>query len=155
MAAVITGGHRNDVTQLLPLIDDGCNSRPTLLDADKVLHAGRNEILFNGGGEVRELRGGDHFVDLQFSDPGVRKLDATVWYSNGRRDSVTLEPEQANATGRFMFELRDDDGWAGYTFLALDVQMDPAPPDGARLEARLCPRATSRGPAAAKPRRSS
>ncbi|MFA5938529.1 MAG: alginate biosynthesis protein AlgX [Sinimarinibacterium sp.] len=133
--------------QLLPLVDDGCNTRPVLLDAGKALHPGRNEILFNGGGEVRELRSDDYFVDLQFSDPSVHKLDATVWYSNGRRDDVTLEPEQANAAGRFMFELRDDGEWAGYTFLALDVQMDPAPPDRARLEARLCPRVGGGGAA--------
>ncbi len=128
--------------QAIPLVDDGCHRKSVALKDARPLKPGRNEILFNGNGQVRELRSKDYLIDLQFSDPATTDLEAVVWYTNGRRDTVTLETDHSDGKGRFLFELRDDGDWAGFTFLSMDVELPPGAPGGGTLEARLCERAT-------------
>lgn len=127
--------------QALPLVDNGCNARPEMLSDEQPLGAGRNEVLFNGGGRVRDLRSGDSVVDLKVVGAPVEKLSVAVWYSNGRRDTITLEDDYPDRSGRYVFTLRDEGEWADFTFLGLDATAEPPPAGRARIEARLCARA--------------
>ncbi len=126
--------------QAIPLVDDGCLRKTAALKDERTLKPGRNEILFNGNGQVRDLHGRDYLIDLKFSNPAVTDLEAVVWYTNGRRDTVTLETDHSDGKGRFLFELRDDGDWGGFTFLSLDVELPPNIAAGQRLEAQLCER---------------
>ncbi|MEJ2680000.1 MAG: alginate biosynthesis protein AlgX [Gammaproteobacteria bacterium] len=97
-------------------------------------------MLFNGGGTVKDLRGGDLQVDLQFSDRSMRKLNAVVWYLNGRREKVRLSHgKKVDTQGRFVFELNAEEAWRDFTFLSLDVTVESdAKPTS--VEATLCVR---------------
>ncbi|MDF3935374.1 alginate O-acetyltransferase [Pseudomonas citronellolis] len=123
--------------QLLPLVrSDGCNHAEPLLSQKTRLHAGRNELLLNRDG--RPITSGRTIADLRFSDPGVRRVEITVWYMNGRQENLKLElPSLADNGGRFVFSLRDDADWRDHQVLALDVQ--PPPFSGPlEVDARLC-----------------
>lgn len=137
--------------QALPLMGRDCGGRAPVLERRLKLRRGLNEVLFNGGGTVRQIRGRDHFLDLQFGDPGARELRATVWYTNGTKDSIRLErSERAANPGRFVLDLRDEGNWGEQVFLSLDIDNPPpAPPaEGAppvtpqasQLHVRLCVR---------------
>jgi alginate biosynthesis protein AlgX len=130
--------------QVIPTLDGGCDGRAATLSDERALRAGRNEVLFNGGGRVMDLAGGDYLLDVRFSDPDVRELEAVVWYTNGRRDTVSLQVPPGSNDGRFVFGLRDDGEWADWTFLSLDIHPVGGPAPGERIETRLC----RRGPAA-------
>ena len=132
--------------QAIPLVDDGCLRKTAVLKDAHALRPGRNEILFNGNGQVRELHSRDHLIDLKFSDPAVTDLEAVVWYTNGRRDTVSLEADHSDGKGRFLFELRADGDWGDFTFLSLDVELPPDAAAGKHLEARLCERTRSAKP---------
>lgn len=141
--------------QAMPLLGRDCGGRAAVLERRLSLRAGRNEALFNGGGRVLDLRGRDHFLDIQFGDTRVRELRAVVWYSNGSKDVMRLErPERAAGAGRFVLDLRDEGHWGDLTFLSLDIESLPStagpaaapaaaerPPKAARqVHARLCRR---------------
>lgn len=149
--------------QAMPLLDDGCNSRGqnSVLEREVALRQGANEVLFNGGGSVRQIKGRDHVLDIQFSDPEVRELRAVVWYTSGNKDTLRIEQSQhaPSQKGRFVAELRSDQNWGDQTFMALDIEVVPpepvtaaataaptpakaaAPAGPQRVRARLCTKA--------------
>ncbi|HEX5055777.1 MAG TPA: alginate biosynthesis protein AlgX [Gammaproteobacteria bacterium] len=120
------------------LIDSGCDGKPPELARTTRLHTGRNEILFNGGGELKTLRGGNYLLDVQFDNPATHYMNATVWYVNGRNERVKIEHASwIENKGRFMVALRDDGEWKGFNFLSMDLNVEGAPP-AASVTARLC-----------------
>jgi len=140
---------RKIMREALPLIGNGCRSKGAVLARRRLpLQAGRNEVLFNGGGRVLPLRGGDYLLDLQFSDAGVKDLDATVWYLNGSKDALKLHfnPYVDNG-GRFVAALRDDvEPYADAQFMALTVELAQAPAAPLTLDAQLCVRDSATTP---------
>jgi alginate biosynthesis protein AlgX len=136
--------------QALPMMNDGCNGKPAILDREVTLRIGNNEVLFNGGGAVRNLRGRDHLLDIQFSDPNTLLLRGQVWYTTGNKDTMRVEhsARAASLKGRFIVALREDGAYADQTFLGLDLELEPpevepgAPPPKPtgplRARARLC-----------------
>ncbi|MEW6167551.1 MAG: alginate O-acetyltransferase [Pseudomonadota bacterium] len=125
--------------RVIPVIEGGCDARPASLSAHLELKNGRNEVLFNGGGEVLDLRAGDQLLDLRFSNPVLPKLQTVVWYTNGRKDEMSIEPDNLDSSGRFLTELRQDQDYGSFTFLSLDLNAENLPP-GTTVEARLCNR---------------
>lgn len=152
--------------QALPLLDNGCNDQTPVLERKVTLRDGRNEVLFNGGGTVRNLRSRDHFLDVQFSDPAVREMRAVVWYTNGTKDTLRIEhsARAPSHQGRFVVRLRDDAGFGDKVFLSMDIETSPPvapaaatdsvaapaapalPAGPMQLNARLC---TNQGPKSA------
>lgn len=135
--------------QAMPLLEDGCNGKPVLLEREVTLRQGSNEVLFNGGGKVRALKGRDHVLDIRFSDPTTLELRGLVWYTSGTKDSLRIEhsPHAPSHEGRFVAALRDDQHWGDQVFLGLDIEIAPpeadAPPAAVpagpqRVRARLC-----------------
>lgn len=128
--------------QALPLVNDGCRSRPLLMSKTLSLLAGSNEVLFNGGGPIAALVGGKLALDVQFSDPAVKAFTGTVWYFNGLKEELKLEfkPYVDNA-GRFVTELRNDrEDYANATMLGVTVELDQAPAKPLTVTAKLCAR---------------
>lgn len=136
--------------QALPLLDNGCNDQTPVLERKLTLRDGRNEVLFNGGGTVRNLRSRDHFVDVQFSDPAVREMRAVVWYTNGGKDTLRIEhsARAPSHQGRFVVQLRDDAGFGEQVFLSMDIETLPpaAPAAGAASVAPPPAPAAAAGP---------
>ncbi len=129
------------VEQALALLENGCGDRQQpLLRRSISLHPGSNEILFNGGGTILPITGRDYIIDLRFSDPAVNRLDARLWYMNGRREKVTIRHSRnVDLGGRFTFELnRHQPGLEQATFLAMDVELPPGLADGLRVTAAIC-----------------
>jgi alginate biosynthesis protein AlgX len=125
--------------QAMAALSDGCDNQSPLLKSQATLHSGRNQVLFNGGGgNVYPIKGNRYQVDLKFADPGVRLLNATLTYLNGRQENLSLSRSPTvNTQGRFAFELRGDGDWGEQTLLSMDVQ----PPPGMTttgLSTRLC-----------------
>ncbi|WP_428241446.1 alginate O-acetyltransferase AlgX-related protein [Gynuella sp.] len=126
--------------EAIPLIDNGCVGKPTEFSAQKkTLQPGSTEILFNGGGQFRELSSAGLVADIQFSDPNIRELVANVWYINGRKERVHLErPAKVSTQGRFLFELKSDPQWRHFKFLSLEVEMPPDYHGSMTVSAQLC-----------------
>lgn len=126
--------------QILALLDDGCDDRPAQMSASATLKPGRNELMVNGrDGVIKDLVNRNHQLDIKFEDTSVKVLQATLWYLNGRHEDIKLEkPETSDTDGRFVFQMREDEDWAGQNLLALEVQ---GPQSGTqKVQAKLCKR---------------
>lgn len=128
--------------QAVPLVNNGCAGRPAVMKNKVTLKPGSNQVLVNGENQpLLDLRGGDYQVDLTFSDPGVHKAKATLWYLTGRRENFKLEQsDRAPTDGRYVFELRNDADWADLNLLALDIHSPENMPANLSVEATLCKR---------------
>ncbi len=126
--------------QVIPMVYDGCKNQPVVLQKTMTVKAGLQEILFNGGGEYQDLRGGDLLVDLQFSDPQVKEIELAFWYINRRRDRMKMEfGERVDNNGRFITELKTEEDWGNYRFLSLDLQL-PEEAQPVEVTATMCRR---------------
>ncbi|MNV72287.1 Alginate biosynthesis protein AlgX precursor [compost metagenome] len=87
-------------------------------------------------------------MDIRFSDPSVKTLEATLWYLSGRREKVKLEkPNTADTDGRFAFELRDDRDWAELNLFALEIMAPAGTGEPLEVQARVCKRNDFSSPA--------
>ncbi len=113
--------------QAIPLVHNGCQSSPAVIQNDVTLRKGRNEVLFNSG--VRLLRGDRHFLDLKLTGNVPEEIEAVVWYTDGNKDQIKLEKADfGTGDGRFVLNLRQGGDWGEQTFLSLDlVNHFPAP----------------------------
>ncbi|WP_407315131.1 alginate O-acetyltransferase [Pseudomonas sp. nanlin1] len=127
--------------QMMALLDNGCEGKTAELSAQTSLKPGKNEVLVNGRNGLKDLRNGNHQIDVQFEDKSVKTLQATLWYLNGRHEDLKIEkPETSDTDGRFAFELRDDQDWAGQTLLAMEIQGPEAGTAPQKVEAKVCKR---------------
>ncbi|WP_437884137.1 alginate O-acetyltransferase [Pseudomonas sp. LRF_L74] len=132
--------------QALPLVDNGCEGHPVAMKNTVKLKPGANEILVNGQDKLRHLRGGDYQLDLTFSDPGVHRAEATIWYLNGRRENFKIEQsDRVDTGGRYAFELRDDEDWPDLNVLAVEIHSPEQMPDNLSVQATLCKRPDAGG----------
>jgi alginate biosynthesis protein AlgX len=136
--------------QVTPLVSDGCRSRKALLSRTVTLKGASTEALFNGGGAVMSLPSGDHLLDVRFSDPGVKNFKGIVWYTNGSKETISIEhSDYIDTGGRFVVELRSDGEWAERGFLSLDVLKPPGAKSDTSVAAQLCAIDGARAPAKA------
>lgn len=127
--------------QVIPLVSNGCRSKRPILSNRVSLRGQRNEVLFNGGGRVLPLLGKQHLIDLQFSDPSVREIEAVIWYTNGSKETLDLKySPYVEGRGRFVFELRNEPEWAERTFMSLDLRQPDSVKSGVEISAQLCAR---------------
>lgn len=133
--------------QVIPLVTNGCATRPTVMSRKVTLKSGSTEALFNGGGKVIPMRSADHMLDVKFSDPNVRDFKAVVWYTNGSKETISIEHSAYIETGgRFVVELRDDPGWSDRMFLSMDVLTPEGIAPGTTLTSTVCTRAAATPP---------
>lgn len=127
--------------QLMATLNNGCSGQPTQLTAKTRLRPGGNEVLVNGENKLMTLAGNRHLLDIRFSDPSVKRVDATIWYLTGRREQIKLEkPDTVDTDGRFAIELRNDQGWGEQNFFALELQKPEDSAEDLEVEAAICQR---------------
>lgn len=133
--------------QAVPLVNNGCEGRTAVMHSKVKLKPGNNQMFVNGDNiPLRDLRGGDYQVDLTFSDPTVHESKATLWYLNGRRESLKIEQsDRVDTGGRYVFELRNDPDWRDLNLLALEIQSPEEMSADLSVEATLCKRPSSTG----------
>ena len=138
--------------QAVPMVTNGCHGKTPLLSRTVALHQGANELLFNGGGNILPLVGRDYQLEFQFSDPGVKDLDAEVWYFTGLKESLKLHFKQyVDNGGRFDAELRSDrPDYASATLMGVMMQLDQAPAKPLSVTTQVCARGGSPELAVAK-----
>jgi alginate biosynthesis protein AlgX len=127
--------------QVIPMVGNGCRTKRAILSNRVDVSKPRNEVLFNGGGRLLPLVGKHHLIDLQFSDPAIKEIEAVIWYTNGSKETLDLKySPYVDARGRFVFELRNDSGWGDRTFMSLDLTPPAGAKSGATVNAQLCAR---------------
>jgi len=125
--------------QVTPLVRNGCEARKPLLSRSVPLKENATEALFNGAGSVQHLRSRDHLVDVKFSDPAVKNFKAIVWYTNGSKETISIEhSDYIETSGRFVSELRSDGEWGERVFLSMDVLKPEGVKPGTTVTAKLC-----------------
>ena len=125
--------------QAMPMINNGCERSKPLLVSQVRLHPGRNEVLFNRS--VRSLKSRQNLLDIRFSDPSIRELSGVIWYTDGRKETVSLKRSKSfQADGRFVYNLPDDGVMGDLTFLYMDIEVPELGAENLRLDARLCAR---------------
>lgn len=131
----------------LARLEGGCEGNVPILADDLPLHEGRNELLFVGGGAgVRQIKSAGHLVDLRFSGIPMAHLNATLWYADGSRETMSLTAaDPGSPDNRFTFRLRDDGVWGERIFLSMDIHMGSLSSPNARVQARLCKADDGRG----------
>lgn len=131
--------------QMMAVLEDGCDQKDVLLASKTKLRPGANEVLVNGkNNSLVTLPNKSHLMDIRFSDPSVKTLEATLWYLSGRREKLKIEkPNTYDTDGRFAFEMRDDEDWGDLDFFALEIQSPEGMTEPVEVEARVC----KRGPA--------
>lgn len=127
--------------QVVPMVTNGCRTKRSVLSNKLAVRGQRNEVLFNGGGKLLPLLGKDYLIDLQFSDPSVREIEAVIWYTNGSKETLDLKySPYVESRGRFVFELRNDPEWRERTFMSLDLREPESARPGLEVSAHLCAR---------------
>lgn len=128
--------------QVTPMISGACEGRKPALQNTTTIEAGVNEVLYNGGGQFLEMPSNEYVVDLQFSDPGVKEVDAFIWYVFGRKDRVDMEyGDRVETPGRFVFELPEGPDWNDELFMSLDLELKPEQvSEGLTVIAKICRR---------------
>lgn len=125
--------------QLIPLSDNGCKNKTALLANESTLNGEIHEVLFNIDPEKLHISGNNYVIDLQFSDPAIKEIDATVWYLTHRKDRIkTAVPPRVNNNGRFVFELSQSDKLKAMNLLSVDVRKLASYPDNLKIKASLC-----------------
>lgn len=142
----VPGYHNLDSTefyrQVTPLVSGACEGTEPVLQETTAIEPGLNEVLYNGGGQFIEMPSDEYVVDLQFSDPAVKEVDAFVWFVFGRKDRVDMEYGQRVETpGRFVFELPEGPDWNDELFMSLDLELKPTQvSEGLSVTAKICRR---------------
>lgn len=127
--------------QLMATLGNGCEGKPALLTSKARLRPGPNEVLVNGEQQLVTLPNKAHQIDIRFSDPSVKTLEATLWYLSGRREKVKIEkPNTTDTDGRFAFEMRDDQDWGELNFFALEIMGPEGASEPVEVETRICAR---------------
>jgi alginate biosynthesis protein AlgX len=134
--------------QMMATLGNGCSGKPALLASKATLRPGPNEVLVNGKQQLVTLPNNRHQIDIRFSDPSVKTLEATLWYLSGRREKIKLEkPNTADTDGRFAFEMRDDQDWGELNFFALEIMGPEGVSEPVEVETRICARNDFSSPA--------
>ncbi|MBM7060043.1 alginate O-acetyltransferase [Pseudomonas sp. UL073] len=127
--------------QLFALLDDGCDGKSTVLAGKTKLRSGNNEVLINGTNGVKDIANRNGRIEVDFADPTVKTLKATLWYLNGRHESLKIEkPATADTNGKFVFNLREDQDWANQNLLSLELEGPAAGGQPLDVEAKVCQR---------------
>jgi alginate biosynthesis protein AlgX len=127
--------------QVIPLVTGGCSGRKPVLARSAPLKSDSTEVLFNGAGAVQSLKSRDHVLDVRFSDPSIKQFKGIVWYTNGSKETVSIEhSDYIDTAGHFTVELRDDPEWAERVFLSLDVLRTEGVKPGTTVSAQVCER---------------
>jgi len=141
--------------QAMPLLNGGCNGKDPVLEREVVVRpTGSTEVLFNGGGTVRPLKGRDYVLDVQFSDPTMLEMRGVVWYTSGNKENLRVEQSQhaPSQKGRFVTSLRPDGNWGDQIFMGFDVEaIVPEAPVAATTVSASGANAPSAKPAAGAP----
>lgn len=126
--------------QAVPLVYDGCEGRNAVMAQTIDLHSGSNELLFNGGGAVRPLAGGNYWLDVQFDDPTVKDMHAVVWYFSGQKESLKMHFNQyVDNGGRFVTEFRNNrPDYAKATFMGATLELEQPPTRPLKATAKIC-----------------
>jgi alginate biosynthesis protein AlgX len=134
--------------QMMAMLGNGCEGKEVLLSRKTTLRPGANEVLVNGKGQLLTLPSKRHQVDIRFSDPSVKNLEATLWYLSGRREKVKIDkPNTTDTDGRFAFEMRDDSDWAEMNFFALEIMAPAGTGEPLEVQAQVCKRNDFSSPA--------
>lgn len=128
--------------QLFALLDDGCDGKNTILSGKAKLKPGsKSEVLVNGTNGVKNIDNRNARMEVDFADPSVKELKATLWYLNGRHESLKLsKPETADTNGKFVFNLREDKDWAGQNLLSLELEGPEPGGQPLDVQAKVCQR---------------
>ena len=133
--------HPDFYSQSMPWILNGCRSRKLIFNRKVDLYPGKShEVLFNHQNKtILPLLGKNHQVDLQFSNPAVRKIEAVIWYTDGSKRILTYPyRENHDNQGRFVFALDRPLNDKDRTFLSLDVSVLSPVVGPTNLTAQLC-----------------
>lgn len=130
--------------QAMPLLNSSCDGKAPVLAESVKLKPGKNEFLFNAGGDDSEkvdfIDNKNHFIEMQFSDSGFRKLDMVIWHLNGRRDTVKIDrSDTVEMNGRFVLNLKDENEWADFIYLSSEITIPEGYTD-LSVDVRLCKR---------------
>lgn len=126
----------------LPALHNGCAGRPVAVARTLTLHAGDNEIFFNGGGALQPWFGDRYLMDLQLSDPGIQEISGKVWYLSGSKEDLHFKYNKySRLGGRFLIELRHElPRYAQAQLMTFNLQLPAEPAQPLTVKAALCER---------------
>lgn len=95
--------------QLIPLVHNGCQSQPLLMEKSQPLLQGEaTELVFST--QLLKTKASDLVMDMNISDPAVHALQVRVWYQDGTNEVFSVKQnKRAQTGGRFVFLLSQDE----------------------------------------------
>ena len=141
----IAAARDTQLRRLIPLIENGCAGKATLLENTVAISSGDGftEVLFNGGGTIIDARSRDLLVDLQFADAGVNEILGEAWYLDGKHEVVRVRMNDfTRANGRFVLELNREPDYAEQPMIDFRVQIVTPLKEATSVSAALCIRSS-------------
>jgi alginate biosynthesis protein AlgX len=137
----IAAANRTQMRRLVPLADNGCIGKETLLANDLRIAADADfeEVLFNGGDHRIDAPSRDLRVDLQFEDPAVAEILGEAWYLDGKHEVVKVRMnDYTRANGRFVLELNREPDYSHQPLVDFRVQVVTPLKQATSVSAKLC-----------------
>lgn len=125
--------------QLIALADNGCESRAVLGQTVQTFQGHKLEDLVFSE-RLLQQRPGELIFDMTFSDPAIKQLQLTVWYSDGGKSDFEINRTgQIHDNGRFSFVLGNaDDLQQQRFFVSLDLMLPEAARGKTSVTTRVC-----------------
>ena len=107
--------------QLIPLVDNGCQSKKVLMQQSQALNQGTGtDLVFNRS--LIGTRASDLVMDMTISDPTVHNVQVRIWYQDGTHDEFLVKQnKRAQTGGRFVFLLARDASRRERNYLSMDI----------------------------------
>ena len=124
--------------QLIPLVHNGCQSQPLLMEKSQPLLQGEaTELVFST--QLLKTKASDLVMDMNISDPAVHALQVRVWYQDGTNELFSVKQnKRAQTGGRFVFLLSQDEQLRSRKFLSMDVTRTDSAQKIVKMDTRVC-----------------
>jgi alginate biosynthesis protein AlgX len=129
--------------QLIPAIEGGCDFSDDIAGRNKVTvpvmeKSQRLEVYSNTGADRKKLNDFDGYLDLRFSDLGIKDFYVITYFDNGQRDKVWFRRSSVIDGGQYYLEIAQKAPFAEANLLSVFIESSEPIDSESTLEVSVC-----------------
>ncbi|QCF26018.1 alginate O-acetyltransferase AlgX-related protein [Hydrocarboniclastica marina] len=129
--------------QLIPAIEGGCEFSDDIAGrvsqtVPALAKGQRLEIYANSGAGRKSLVNYDGYLDLRFTDPGIKDFYVITYFDNGKRDKVWFRRSGVIDGGQYYLEVSRKPAFRNANLLSVFIEPSEPLTSDSTLEVTLC-----------------